>query len=353
MTLATATALDLAYYQDPAWLAFEQQHLFEGHWQLAGHSADVAFAGDHIVTEVAGKNILIVRDADGTLRAFHNVCAHRAGPLARCNGTGATRLRCLYHGWTFGLDGRLITAPGMREAEGFDSSKIRLMPVAVVERLGLVFVDLSGTALPIDTVLAGIAQRLQSIDIGKMRFLRHHLYTVECNWKVYIDNYLEGHHLPYVHPKLTQTLDFSQYSYEETAHYSLQHAPIVESDGAYGLGTAYYYFIFPNIMLNITPGRLQSNRVYPLGRDRCTVEFNYFYEDSPDALARVEADHAFSDLVQAEDAEICGHVQRGILSGGYAPGRLSPRHEGGVFHFQQLLRQAYAPGIAHFDKISS
>ena len=110
----------------------------------------------------------------------------------------------------------------------------------------------------------------------------------------------------------------------------------------YGDGEAFYYFVFPNIMLNILPSRLQSNRIVPLGPGRCHVEFDYFYSPTPEALARVERDQVVTDGVQAEDMGICEWVQKGLASGQYEPGRLSPRREGGVWHFHELLRAVYA-----------
>jgi choline monooxygenase len=343
--LTTATALDPAYYVDPHWLTFEQQHLFRGSWQFVAQIDDLAATGDHVVAEVAGQPLIIVRQEDGGVRAFHNVCRHRAGPLAICDGRGATRLRCMYHGWQYGLDGQLLTAPEMGEADGFDKNAIRLPEVAVQIWEGLVFVALDAEAAPpLDTVMAGIAERILPNDLATLKFHKHDVYTVACNWKVYVDNYLEGYHLPYVHPALTQTVDYAQYTSELADHYSLQVSPITNPEGPYGAGTAYYYFIFPNLMLNIVPGRLQLNRVIPTGIDSCTVDFLYYFADDPAVIARAADDLAFTDIIQSEDAGICEHVQRGLTSGSYAPGRLSPRREAGVWHFQNLLRKAYAGG---------
>jgi choline monooxygenase len=343
--LATATALDPTYYVDPEWLAFEKRHVFRGTWQCVAQMGDLVASGDHVVAEVAGQPLIIVRQAGGNLRAFHNVCRHRAGPLATCNGRGASRLRCLYHGWQYGLDGQLLVAPEMAEANGFDKRDIHLPEVAVQVWQGLVFVALDGAATPrLETVMAGIAERILPNDLTTLKFHRHDVYTVACNWKVYVDNYLEGYHLPYVHPVLTQTVDYAQYRSELTDHYSLQVSPITDPDGPYGAGTAYYYFIYPNLMLNIVPGRLQLNRVIPTGIDSCAVDFIYYFADDPAVIARAAEDLAFTDVIQKEDAGICEHVQRGLTSGSYVPGRLSPKREAGVWHFQNLLGAAYARG---------
>jgi choline monooxygenase len=341
--LTDATALDPVYYTDPAWYAFERKQLFTRHWHYVGHIADLSAPGDHIVADVAGVPLIIVCQPDGYPRAFHNVCRHRAGPIATANGRGATRLRCLYHGWQYGLDGALIAAPEMAEAIGFDKATIALTPVACNVWEGLVFVAL-GAAPPLADVMAGIAERIKPTALATLRFHRRDVYDVAANWKVYIDNYLEGYHLPYVHPALTQVVDYADYSSELATHYSLQLSPITDPDGPYGDGTAYYYFIYPNLMLNVVPGRLQLNRVVPTGIDTCRVDFEWYFADDPTVHARIADDLAFTDTVQREDAALCAHVQRGLTSGHYIPGRLSPKREAGVWHFQNLLRQDYAIG---------
>ncbi len=340
--LNSASALEPEYYTDRRWLPFEQLHVFRGSWQHVAHVGDLAAAGDHVVAEVSGQPLIIVRQADGSIRTFHNVCRHRAGPLAVCNGRGASRLRCHYHGWQYGLDGQLLVAPDMSEAEGFNKAGIRLTEITTQIWEGLVFVALSGDVPPLQTLLSGVAERIKPNNLAALKFHKHDVYDVACNWKVYVDNYLEGYHLPYVHPALTQVVDSADYTSELADHYSLQVSPITDPDGPYGEGTAFYYFIYPNLMLNIVPGRLQLNRVVPTGLGSCKVDFIYYFADDPAVIARAADDLAFTDVIQREDAGICELVQRGLTSGGYVPGRLSPKREAGVWHFQNMLREIYA-----------
>ena len=342
--LKHATALDPHFYTDPHWAAFEREHIFRKSWQYVGHVGELAAKGDHVVTEIAGQPLIVVAQADGSISVFHNVCRHRAGPLATCDGKGASRLRCLYHGWQYGLDGQLLAAPEMAEAEGFDKGQIALPEVAVTVWQGLVFVALDPATPPFECVFAGITERIAPQDASSLKFFRHDSYSVACNWKVYVDNYAEGYHLPYVHPALTQAVDYSDYQSELSRYHSLQVSPITDPNGPYGNGTAYYYLVYPNLMLNFVPGRLQLNRVLPTGQDGCCVDFVWFYADGADVAKRAGADIAFTDQVQAEDAAICQHVQRGLTSGSYLPGRLSPKREAGLWHFQNLLRGDYANG---------
>ena len=340
--LTRAHALAPRYYFGEEMLALERRQVFGRTWQMVAHRAQLAEPGDHVVVDVAGTSVLILRGRDGGLRAFPNVCRHRAGPLALCSGKGLGNLRCRYHGWLYNQDGQLLAAPEMQDAEGFRVEDVQLPRLRVHEWQGLVFVTLSDTTPAFDAVFHGIAERIAPIDIGAMRHTRRGTWEVACNWKVYVDNFLEGYHVPIVHPALAQLVDYASYDTELYPWYSLQHSPLRNGDDIFGDGDAFYYFVFPNIMLNVLPGRLQSNRIVPLGPGRCHVEFDYFYTPTPAALARIEQDQLVTDGVQTEDMGICEWVQKGLASGQYAAGRLSPRREGGVWHFHELLRAAYA-----------
>ena len=230
----------------------------------------------------------------------------------------------------------------MDGAADFDKSTIRLDEIRVSTWQGLVFVALDADVPPLDTVYAGINERIRPVEPGRMRFHRRTRYDIACNWKVYVDNFLEGYHLPHVHPGLSKVLDYRAYDTELFDWYSLQHSPIRDAGDIYGDGDAWYYYVYPNVMLNIMPGRMQTNRVLPQGIDRCVVEFDFYYSDDPAALARADRDEQFSDEIQQEDISICEAVQKGLTSGAYEPGRLCPKREGGVWHFQNLMRQAYA-----------
>jgi len=350
--LERAVALPAPFYTQAGAFEWERRGLIGKSWQLCAHRGQVAEPGDHALAEVAGLPLLVVRGEDGALRAFHNVCRHRAGPLATCDGRGARTLRCRYHGWTYALDGRLRNAPEMGGAADFDVGAIRLPEVRVDTWQGLVFVALDA-APPLPEVLAGIDERVGR-PLDSYAFHHRVAYDVACNWKVYIDNFLEGYHVPLIHPALNQLLDYRSYVTETSAWYSLQHSPLENAQSAgnfYGDGEALYYFIWPNTMLNILPGRLQTNRIVPLAVDRCRVEFDFYYPpDHPAASgsagererdARRRQDQELSHIVQREDVDMCELVQARLASGSYAPGRLNPRRENGVHHFHELVRRAY------------
>ena len=339
-----ATALPAAYYTDAAMPALERRVIFDRGWQLVAHVCQLRDAGDHVVADLAGLPVLAVRGADNAIRVFHNVCRHRAGPIAQCDGLSAKSLRCRYHGWTYGLDGQLKSAPEMGAAPDFDVREIRLPQLQVRVWQGLVFAAVGADVVDFDALVEGIDTRIGD-QRGLESYGHHHRvgYDLACNWKVYVDNYLEGYHVPHVHPELNRMLDYRSYVTETTLWHSLQWSTLESSPGLYGNGDALYYWLWPNTMLNILPGRLQTNRVVPLAVDRCRIEFDFYYplNESGEARARREADLTFSDLVQQEDLGICMDVQRGLTSGSYVAGRLNPLRESAVHHFQELLRSAY------------
>ncbi len=342
--LASARALPARFYTDTASDALDRRAVFAHGWQWVAHRSALAAPGDHVVSDIAGVPLLIVRGEDEVVRALHNVCRHRAGPLATCDGTGARRLRCQYHGWSYALDGQLLSATEMDAAEDFDVSAVRLPQAQVAEWHGFIFANLDPQAPPLAQVLEGIDARVGERGLERYRLYKHVAYDIDCNWKVYIDNYLEGYHVPHIHPELNALLDYRSYIVETAPWHSLQYSPLESGDELYGKGEALYYMVWPNTLLNILPDRLQVNRVLPVDAQRCRVEFDYFYPphiDADELARRHQRDHEFSDLVQRQDVDMCEMVQRNLASGSYHAGRLNPKREDAVHHFHELLRAAY------------
>lgn len=349
LPLAKASTIPASWYVNAEVHEFEMRQLFARSWQLVGEASSLRSPGDFRVEDTAGGPVIALRDKSGELRAFHNVCRHRAGPVAA--GSGNCRvLRCRYHGWVYRLDGSLHTAPEIGDVEDFEPGDFGLVPLEIIEESGMLFVAAGAEAtigsLAPENVFARIRERIHPFDPGQLGFYRRDSYDISCNWKVYVDNYLEGYHLPQVHPELNKILSYQDYKTEVFDGYSLQYSDIAQPTDAYSPGQAFYYFIFPNIMLNILPGRMQTNVVLPLGHDRCRVVFDYYYEDiiSEAARTKIAEDISFGDLVQKQDIDICEQVQKGLACGVYERGRLSVKREHGVHHFQNMLRDAYSRG---------
>jgi choline monooxygenase len=342
-----SSTIPAAWYVDPRFDQLDREAVFADSWQHLGHLSLLPNTGDYFLTAVADNPLIVLRDGGGAVRAYYNVCRHRGGPLA-IEATGCVKaLTCKYHGWTYLLDGSLRGVPHFDRTELFDKADFGLIPVAVDCWEDFLFVHLGERPRPpLAELMAGIAERIAPNRLTTKRLVRKIEYRVDANWKVYVDNFLEGYHIPHVHPELNRALDYSSYRTENGAWHSLQHSPL-RADNVYtgdGGGEAYYYWIYPNLMLNVLPHRVQVNLVVPDGPDRCRVTFWYYYDD-PDAPGRAEqiaADVGYSAMVQHEDAEICQRVQLGLGSRGYSRGRFSPEMESGVWKFQSLLKGSYA-----------
>jgi len=359
--LAKAHTLPAFAYTDAAFLEAEHARIFRKAWQPIVDAYDVRDDGTYATAEIAGAPIVVTRGLDGVLRGFHNVCRHRAGPVAI--GKGARKnLACRYHGWSYALDGKLIGTPELGDVEDFDRSCYGLPPVRVEEWGPLVFATLDEAAPPLASVLGKIPEESAKYDLGSMIPVARTVYDCACNWKTYVDNFLEGYHLPTVHPGLYQELDYAKYRVEVHGSYSSQLAPIrakkapgsasggpsSRSDQERAKdryyedeGEALYYWAFPNWMLNIYPDNMSMNVVVPDGPTRCKVLFEWFRSPtSAGDLAAIERTKTFSHDIQVEDMEICAMVQRGLASGSYERGRFSVLRENGVHHFQSLVHAA-------------
>jgi len=338
--LARAATLPSRYYFDPAVLAGEQRNVFARTWQLAGRAEQVREAGSYFTASIGGEPLLVVRGADGELRAMSNVCRHRAGPVAKGEGKRPV-LQCGYHGWTYGLDGRLLKTPEMHGIECFDQREMALPEFRVEVWNELVFVNLNRDAPPLRDFLGDLGEKLDRRGYAGYRLAARKEWFLDCNWKVYVDNYLEGYHIPIVHPGLFREIDYPRYRTETRNNFSIQHAPLkkperirVESKD----DEAEYFWVYPNLMLNVYPDNFSTNLIVPLGPGRTLTLFEWYFRDPGDPAVKDTV--AFSDEIQLEDIEICEAVQRGLASSTYSSGRYSPARENGVHHFHQLYAES-------------
>ncbi len=348
--LSRAKTLTSKAYFDTEIEALERDRIFARTWQPVGNLADVSEAGAYFTSEVAGEQILVIRGDDGTLRAFYNVCRHRAGPLA--DGKGKKKqITCRYHGWTYAQTGNLLLTPEFEGVNDFDKSCYGLRGVRVDTFGPFVFVNLDDGAEPLASVLGDIPKETASYDLAAYQPISRRDYDVKCNWKVYVDNYLEGYHLPIVHPGLFRELDYSQYRVDTHRLHSAQYAPIRpvregQANRQYdeSEGGALYYWVFPNWMLNIYPDNMSINVIVPKSTGETVTIFEWFVKDKEAMKDRIEQTMAFSHEIQVEDISICEAVQKRIGSRAYAEGgRFSVKRENGVHHFQSLI-SAYLSG---------
>jgi len=334
------------WYFDAAMAELEQQSVFAKTWQVAGRTDQVQKNGEFFTADVAGEPIVVARGDDGVLRAFYNVCRHHAAAVVTEAQGCARQFRCPYHGWTYANDGAL---KGMVEFEGvcnFERAKNGLVPVRVETWENFVLVNLDLHSAPLAESLGKVPELVAPLQLAKkLKFFDRRIYTLHCNWKVYVDNYLDGgYHVPHAHKGLSSVIEYTKYTIENFERACLQSSPLSsgkKSSGAVAAtrqGRAFYLWIYPNFMINAYEGVMDTNLVVPLAVDRCAVVFDYYFADvSKKAVAHHRASIKVSEKVQEEDMAICDAVQRGLASRAYVAGRLSVRREAGEHLFHRLL----------------
>jgi len=343
--LAQASTIPAPWYVDPRIAELERQAVFGRAWQAVGRADQLREKGNFLTAELAGEPIVVVRGEDGVVRGFFNVCRHHAAAVVTEPQGHAAQFRCPYHGWTYGTDGALKGVPEFEGVCDFDRAKNGLLPVRAEIWENFVFVNLDPQAKPLREFLGGLVSLVEPLRLGELRFFERRPYTLQCNWKVYVDNYLDGgYHVPHLHKGLNSVLDYTRYTIENFEHYCVQSSPVrsdADSDAAAAAtrqGRAFYLWLYPNFMINAYEGVMDTNLVLPLGVDRCAVVFDFYFKEM---RAAEHAHHresiAVSEKVQAEDVAICEAVQRGLHSSAYGAGRLSVRREAGEHLFHRLL----------------
>jgi len=349
--ISVARSLPAQAYIDPEVFALEQARIFARSWQVVGHGDQVKNSGDFFTCELQGEPLLLVRGARGELRGFYNVCRHRAGPPAE--GCGNRKLfRCGYHGWTYGLDGALISAPEFEGVQDFCAEQFGLVPVRAEEWSNLILVNLDSTAQSVKEALGKLPQQAGRFGFSTMKLFERRTYDMKCNWKTYVDNYLEGYHLPSVHPSLNRELDYNAYTVETYARHVRQFSPIRGSQPGDATPRRYqeahedlttdYFWIFPNWMLNCYPDNVSLNIVLPIDVERTLAIFEWYLPEEKLGSPAARDSVRFSDEIQIEDVKICEAVQKNLHSRSYQCGRYSVKQERGVHAFHRMYAEVMA-----------
>jgi len=343
--LELASTIPASWYVDQRIAELERERVFVRNWIMVAKAHEVSQPGQYITCELAGEPLLIVRQHNQQLGAFYNVCRHHASAVAVESAGKTSIFRCPYHGWSYGLDGALKGAPEFDGVCGFERSENGLVPVKIDMWEGFLFVNLDCSAQPLSDFLGRLATRVAPLNLGSLRFFERRIYHLNCNWKVFVDNYLDGgYHVPHLHKALSSVLEYKQYTIENEDRYCLQSSPMVSSDvdtatTATRKGErASYFWQYPNFMINLYEGYMDTNLVLPEGTDRCRVIFDFYFDDiSDDAADRNRQSISVGERVNNEDVGICEAVQRGLHSRAYGAGRLSVRREAGEHLFHRLL----------------
>jgi choline monooxygenase len=352
--LADSSTPPASWYNNPEIFELERRTVFSRSWQFVCRAAQVREPGQYISCEIAGEPILVIRGNDNVLRGFFNVCRHHsAAVVTECAGK-TENLRCPYHGWTYDLEGKLILTPEFGGVANFDRSANGLVPLQVAEWRGWVFVELDGGGPALEEFLgADLVERFKPLNLERLKWFERRSYTLNCNWKVYVDNYLDGgYHVLHIHGGLSSVLDNSNYKIETGERFCLQSSPVVAGKGEAKTSAvrkgerANYFWIYPNFMINIYDEVMDTNLVIPRGVDKTEVIFDYYFADvSESAQEKNLASIAVSEQIQSEDVAICESVQRGLNSRAYDSGRLSVRREAGEHLFHRLLHADLTAGL--------
>jgi choline monooxygenase len=346
--ITRASTLPGAFYRDPQAWERARERVFARSWQWLGDTDDVVQPGSLSPREMLpgslDEPLLLSRDAHGVLRCLSNVCTHRGNLLVKapCH---AEQIRCGYHSRRFDMAGRMTFMPEFDAAKDFPAPSDHLpqVPFGVLGTQAFAAVD---PAAPLEAFLGDIRVRLAWMPLAQFRHdpSRDRSFDVAAHWALYVENYLEGLHIPFIHPALNRVLAFDGYDYELHRYANLQFARAREGELAFDLPpsspdfgqrvAAYYYWVFPNLMLNFYPWGLSVNVVQPQGMARTRVLFRSYVWDA----ARLGAGAGNGlDQVEMEDEEVVQQVQRGVQSRFYDRGRYSPSKEQGVHHFHRLL----------------
>jgi Rieske 2Fe-2S family protein len=363
LTTKSATpdrALDPRLYTDPDVLERELGGLFQRTWQYAGHSADLPDAGSYLTAVCGDQPVLVLRGDDGGLRAFRNVCRHRGSQLLTGSGRCKRAIRCRYHGWTYdATDGRLLGVPEHRGFAELDKAMLGLYPVRIETLAGLVFVNLDPAATSLAEQTEGLAERLAPYDIANLeRFKSGAGSDQPANWKIVVENYLEGYHVPIAHPGLMRILDYKAYTVQTHGGWAWFDAPFRDAAAGNRLERLYrrlarpmpgmtdeetgswrYAFVYPNTAIDLYPDQVNIWQITPDGVDCARDVWACFRHPKSGPLTRIaqRANNKVNSVVLDEDIDLVAAVQSGVRSRGYEPGPLSAR-EAAVGWFAQRVR---------------
>jgi len=353
-----ASTLPARFYADPRAHALFRERVFARSWHLVGDATrlrDGGFASPLVLLEgCLDEPLVLTRDESGSIHCLSNVCTHR-GNIVVEEACAARHLRCRYHGRRFALDGAFSFMPEFETVAGFPSKSDDLPRLPLAQWGPFLFSGVD-PAIPFDDWIAPLRTRLEGIPIETLALdpAASRDYQVGANWALYCDNYLEGFHIPYVHPDLAKALDVKEYATELFPYASLQigiaapgemtfDLPASHPDAGRGVA-AYYFWLFPNMMFNVYPWGVSINIVMPRGADATRVAYLTYVSDPAKRGRGAGGD---LDKVEMEDEAVVESVQRGVRSRLYDRGRYSPTQETAVHHFHRLLaRFANGSGAA-------
>jgi Rieske 2Fe-2S family protein len=348
VAVSNATTLPQRYYTDPAWFQLEMEAIHFDMWLCAGRASHIPSAGDYFLRQVANASVIITRDDQGNIRAFHNVCRHRGTMLCQQEeGKFAGRIQCQYHAWTYKLDGTLANAPHMEKVQGFCEADYPLNAVATEVWDGHIFINVSARPIPFDQHLAGLDRKFEPWRMAELQMVERRVYHLKANWKLIIQNYSECLHCPIVHPLLQKQSHYMSGDNEPPQPTYLggrmdlrEGIQTLTMDGTTnrcslpGLGAddqrhVYYYCVLPNFFLNLHPDYMLTFTMWPKAVDQTDIICEWHFH--PDEISKPGFNPhdaiEFWDITNKQDWALSDLAQQGISSKGYRPGPYSNREE--------------------------
>lgn len=330
-----------SWYRDTEFFKLEKDSLFLREWSFAGHISDLTQEGDYFTGIISDRPYVVLKDSKN-IKAFFNICSHHGTCVARGKGK-SEKLVCPYHGWEYNLEGKLKKVPKAGAILDIHKKGLNLKEIPVHIAGPFVFLFLGkGDAPVFSNKLTTHFDR--DIYTG-LNFIKRVEYEVECNWKVFVDNYLDGgYHVAHMHPGLSTQLDLSSYKTDIFDNFSVQYCggqdseTIGEEVKGRVEGRAEYTWSYPNLMINRYGKWMDTNWALPISENKCLIIFDYFHEDTPE---NIEEGLKASHQVQREDMDICDMVQTGLRSEVYDCGVYAPQFEKPMFHFHQLLKKSF------------
>ncbi len=344
-------------YTERSWFDADQQRIIARSWQWLCHGEQLRAPGSYVTAQVAGMPIAVVRDTSRELRAFYNVCKHRAHELLK--GTGTTRsIVCPYHAWTYDLGGQLTSARHTKHLTDFDTDAICLDQVLVEEFGGFVYVNLDPNARPLAEVSGDLGAEIAqwAPDVAQLTFAHRLTYEIRSNWKNVVDNFLECYHCHVAHEDFVSLVDMDTYKVTTHGIYSSHMAEAGRSENsAYDVSEATVtdhavWWLWPNTCMMRYPGRgnFIVLQIIPAGPDLTYETYDFFLESSEPNEAELESIQYLDEVLQVEDIALVESVQRGMQTPAFTQGRIvndpsgSGLSEHALHHFHGLVLEAYA-----------
>ena len=353
---AAAMSLKAEAYTDPAWFALEQNAIFAKSWQWVCHVEKVREPGQYVTATIAGRSIVVLRDREGVLRAFYNVCKHRAHELLEGEGI-ANHIMCPYHAWVYRLDGGLHRAPHTESLVGFNKDEICLDAVQVEAFCGFIYVNLDPNAAPLAEQSGDLGREIMywAPEVEELTFGHRLTYDIKSNWKNVVDNFLECYHCPTAHKDFCTLVDMDTYKVTTHGMYSSHMADAGQNaNSAYDVSNAAVkthavWWMYPTTCIMRYPGRpsMIILNIIPMGPDRTLETYDFYLVDQTPDEAEKEAIRYLDEVLQVEDIGLVESVQRGMATPAFDQGRIvhdpegSGKSEHAVHHFHGLVLDAY------------